>query len=936
MTHSLKTRLTLLLPLAATLPVLPVLATFCCDFRNTPSLPSSRSLLITSAVSLPLFFLTLRWLTNKMLAPLFDLVRHADRLQNLQGDDRLWTPPPTGEVAILGNALNRLVGLLNRQQEADEREEIYRTLADISTDLIFWVSADRMTIHYISERCEELTGYRREEFYRDAGLLDRILHPDYRALWQQQMSGAARGSGAEPTDFALIHRQGRTVRVSHSCWSVWGKGGEHRGIRGRFSDVTHLREIEADRRTGEEELQLRNGFQETLHETILGLMGRLELNGLLSNIIARAAALMKTTHGFIYLVNEDKTSLELRVGLGRYETADQHPLVRGEGFPGHVWERGTTCTTPEMQSWGGAFPPPGCNSLRATVATPLTSEGELCGVIGLSYDADGLTFDAGKINLMRQFAELASLALDNTRLQYSAKRDIFERGKTEERLRKLSHAVMQSPVSIIITDLHGTIEFANPHVARLTGYEPDELLGKNPRILKSGLTGAEKYRTLWNTILAGEEWRGELQNRKKNGQLYWQRVLISPVRDQNGVITHFMAINEDISDLKIMENQMRHAQKMEAIGQLAGGIAHDFNNILTAIIGYGNILVMKSPADSFSRSTAEQILAAAERGASLTKGLQTFSRKQVSTFLRIDLNSIIERIDKLLTSLVGNNIGLTIRLSQEPLCISADGMQMEQVLINLVSNARDVLPDGGSITVTTELADLDTEFTTSHGIGPRGRYALLTVADTGQGMDDETLRRIFDPFYTTKESGKGTGLGLSIVYGIVMKHQGHVICGSTPDEGTRFRIYLPLMDEETTQHAPPVADAPARPAEKTYVILADGDPASRNVTRQILEEFGYTVIEAADAGMIVQKCRDLQDAIGLVVLDGIISGARGLKTLREIRAASPGNRVVLCADPQDSGTRQLLSSAPEISLLPKPFTPKELLMKIREVARNVV
>jgi PAS domain S-box-containing protein len=325
---------------------------------------------------------------------------------------------------------------------------------------------------------------------------------------------------------------------------------------------------------------------------------------------------------------------------------------------------------------------------------------------------------------MQPSAELASLALDNAGLSDSAEKELHERTKAEERLRKLSHAVMQCPISVIITDLEGNIEFTTPHVARLTGYEPEELLGRNHRVLKSGFTSNAKYKNLWDTILAGGEWHGELQNRKKNGQLYWERIHISPIRDNTGIITHFMEIKEDISDLKIMESQLRHTQKMEAVGQLTGGIAHDFNNILTAIIGYGNILMMKLPAESSLVATVKQVLAAAERGASLTQGLLACSRKQASNLTLVDLNNTIERVEKLLLNLIGDNIKLVSILAKQPLMVTADSMQMEQALITLATNVRDAMPEGGSITIRTELVDLNADLSFIQQHCPKGALCV--------------------------------------------------------------------------------------------------------------------------------------------------------------------------------------------------------------------
>ena len=457
---------------------------------------------------------------------------------------------------------------------------------------------------------------------------------------------------------------------------------------------------------------------------------------------------------------------------GVYNSLIHHPITPGQGIAGRVWNRGESLCIDDYCHWEGRLPDPDRDILHAMACVPLKANHEVIGVLGLAFVDQAVVFNDEQMELLTQFGELASLALDNARLYDAAQKELADRTKAEEELRKLSHAVEQSPVSIIITDLQGNIEYANQHFTNQTGYSQEELLGQNPRILKSGLTTQTEYRDMWETILSGHEWRGEFQNIKKNGALYWELALISPLRNSSFVITHFMAIKEDITERKMMEDQLRHSQKMEAVGQLAGGIAHDFNNILTAIIGYTTILQMKTPENSPLKLTTDQILASAERGASLTQGLLAFSRKEVNNPGRIDLNGVLGRVEKLLVRLIGEDIRLITLPSEQPLPIMADSMQMEQVLMNLATNARDAMPEGGEITISSEMVKLDSHFIAAHGFGNSGQFALLTVSDTGHGMDPDTVKHIFEPFYTTKETGKGTGLGLSIVYGIIKKHNG--------------------------------------------------------------------------------------------------------------------------------------------------------------------
>jgi PAS domain S-box-containing protein len=940
---ALKSKLTLHLPLAASL----VTALFLCVLQyifldiDSPAptvagapTPARHLFLWGSIIPfMLLLFFAIRFLLVRMTEPLLAFISHIEQLPPGTAEERLSPLPPSRERAPLDSSFRDLIAQLDKQrQEAARHEQLYRTVVECSSEVMFWVSADQTTIHYISPHCRELTGYAPKDFYGDAALLDRIIHPDFHQRWQE-LSGCREFT--THIELALVTSQGQTVWVNHVRRPVFDEAGVCSSFRGNFSDISHIRESNLARQASEEALRLQNSYLRALHETTLGLVGRLDLHNLLSAIIVRAAALMDTEHGFICLLNDEKTAMESRVRLGFFETLEPTPVMRGEGIPGYVWEQGTPCATTDYRQWVRGADISRYESLKATAGVPLTSGGEVIGVIGLSYTVPGQFFDDKKIQQMQQFAELASLALDNVRLFNSARNELEEHARAEDRLRKLSHAVMQCPVSILITDRQGVIEFVNPQVTRLSGYEAEELVGQHTRILKSGLTSQTKYKNLWDTILSGRQWHGELQNRHKNGQLYWERALISPIRDTEGVITHFIAIQEDISDLKILENQLRHSQKMEAIGQLAGGIAHDFNNILTAILGYGNILLMQLPVDSPSRKTADQILAAAERGAGLTQGLLTFSRKQSSNMSRVDLNSIVERVEKLLITLIGESSTLIVQLSKDSLPVMADSMQIEQVLINLATNVRDSMPEGGTVTLKTELVSLDSDFAASYGFG-NGRFVLLTMSDTGHGMDEETVKRIFEPFYTTKETGKGTGLGLSVVYGIVKKHNGHVLCASRPGEGSDFHVYLPLPEDTTTQPTLPPPSAPPPPARSHLILLADFDETSRKTTRTLLEEFGYGVIEAKDEKIAIARYQEQQNPIHVVILDGIADEENSLMMYREIRKTVPLEKILFCCGAQDAILNTLLSVDRDLHALTKPFPPKELLMTIREVVKDAL
>ena len=378
---------------------------------------------------------------------------------------------------------------------------------------------------------------------------------------------------------------------------------------------------------------------------------------------------------------------------------------------------------------------------------------------------------------------------------------------------------------------------------------------------------------------------------------------------------------------------MRHSQKMDAVGQLAGGIAHDFNNILTAIVGYASILQLKLPDESPLKKNAEQITATAERGAILTQGLLAFSRKLTSNRVSVDLNEIINRVHQLLLRLISEDIHLEIKLDPHVLPILADSGRIEQVLMNISTNARDAMPRGGSIVITTEAVTINSDFVLAKGFGKPGRYALLTCADSGEGMDEEVVKHIFEPFYTTKEVGKGTGLGLSIVYGIIKEHNGYAFCHSTKGVGTSFQIYLPLLNSAPDAFEEKIEEQMAPVQGRDCVLIAEDDKTTRALGREILEEFGYAVIEAVDGEDAIVKFREQKERIRLVILDVIMPKMNGMEVYNVLRGDAPDVRALFCS----GYAKEVLNSqgvmGEGINFLPKPFTPKDLLMKIREVLK---
>ncbi len=382
--------------------------------------------------------------------------------------------------------------------------------------------------------------------------------------------------------------------------------------------------------------------------------------------------------------------------------------------------------------------------------------------------------------------------------------DITERKHYEERVNLLSAALESAADATVITDNRGVIEWVNPAFTTLTGYSPEEAIGRNPReILKSGYHDEAFYRGLWTTILAGHTWRGELINRRKDGTLFTEEQTITPVRGARGEIRHFIAIKHDITERKRAEEELKQlrdrfyqAQKMESIGRLAGGIAHDMNNILMPIRGYVDMMLTNSPADTPENAYLREIRRSADRAAELMGKMLAFSRGQVLRREPLDLNEMIRDYERMVKPLIGENINLAVELEDDLMPVNADRGQLEQVIMNLLLNARDAMPDGGEVTIETAGRYVDEGHAVGQEIVYPGQYVILRMRDTGEGMSSETRKRVFEPFFTTREIEKGRGLGLAIVYGIVKQHRGYISVRSEPGKGAVFEVYLlPVTDE---------------------------------------------------------------------------------------------------------------------------------------------
>ncbi|MFH2066135.1 MAG: PAS domain S-box protein [Pseudomonadota bacterium] len=508
--------------------------------------------------------------------------------------------------------------------------------------------------------------------------------------------------------------------------------------------------------------------------------------------------------------------------------------------------------------------------------------------------------------------------------------DITERKQAEASIRKLSQAIEQSPVSIIITDVTGRIEFVNAAFTKVTGYSYNEVLGLNPSTFKSGETTAEEYSLLWKTIRSGGVWQGEFHNRKKNGELFWEQATIAPVRDADNVITHYVAVKEDITERKNLEDQLRQTQKMEAVGQLAGGVAHDFNNMLGVIIGYAELALGKTGLDDSLRKNLQGILAAGIRSSEITRQLLAFARKQTIVPRILDLNEIVEGMLKLLRRLIGEDIDLVWRPGAKLWPVKMDPSQIDQILANLCVNARDAIAGLGKVTIETQKAIFDKAYCAEHrGFSP-GEYVMLAVSDNGSGMDKATMEKIFEPFFTTKGVGKGTGLGLSTVYGIVKQNDGFINAYSEPGHGSTFKIFFPRHTDLSSQEPKTVPESQNLSGQETILVVED-EILHLELVVQILERYGYQVLAASSPGEALLAAQKHIGKIHLLLTDLIMPEMNGRDLSKEITFFCPGIMCLVMSGYTSNVIEDHGILDEGVHFIQKPFSMRHLAVRVRKI-----
>jgi PAS domain S-box-containing protein len=503
-------------------------------------------------------------------------------------------------------------------------------------------------------------------------------------------------------------------------------------------------------------------------------------------------------------------------------------------------------------------------------------------------------------------------------------RDITQQRKLELEMLKLSQALRQLFDAVMITDINGNIEYVNPAFEKMTGYTLMEVIGKNPRILKSGKHDKKFFEDMWRTIKQGKVWRGELINRRKNGELYYEEMTISPLVDSDGNITHFIAIKRDITESKLIESQIMQVQKLESIGSIAGGIAHDFNNILTSILTSLDMLEKKLPVmDSDIFRFINVIRTNANHGADITRRLLNFVRRETGRFTNIDVEQLINEVVVLISHSFPKNIKIETDVPEGLKYTYGDYSQIIQALMNLCINSKDAMPEGGILKISARIVP---------SIELKGRFAevedmdyiMLSISDTGSGIPDEIKDKIFEPFFTTKSPERGTGLGLPIVWKVIRNHRGYITFESEVGRGTTFFIYLPAVEVEIEA----MQEEIEKVSEKSTgtILIVEDEEHLRLLLKDYLESKGFKILEAVDGYEALEIYKKHMKQIDLSIIDIGLPQLDGITTFRKIMQMNPDARVVLSTGYflSEPSLTQLMAEEGLAGFIQKPYNIKDI------------
>ncbi|MFN2244324.1 MAG: GAF domain-containing protein, partial [Anaerolineae bacterium] len=682
-----------------------------------------------------------------------------------------------------------------------------------------------------------------------------------------------------------------------------------------FRDIT-------ERRRAEEEIRRRNRELVLLNRIIATSATSPALESFLESVCKELAQAFGASQSIATLFSQDKA--ESMIVAGCSTSGDNHyrgrtmPIER-DPYSQQVLRHRSPLYLEGIHTDIRRSPSDEPRARRSTAASlllPLLVDGEIEGSIRMDA-ATSRTFTSSEIDLAHRIADQVSTALARIRL--------------EEAQRRLTAAVEQAAEGVMITDTEGSILYANPAFDQITGYGRGKAMGRHARALLQVARDPAVRTEMWQAVTSGQTWQGRFTSDGRDGNTYTVDSTVSPVRNQVGDVVNYVATLRDMTREVELEKQFQQAQKMEALGRLAGGIAHDFNNLLTVIQLSTRLLEKGLRRQDPLWDHVQHIREAGDRAARLTRQLLSFSRREVVEPKALRLNQIVEDLSRMLKRIIGEDIDLVTSLADDLWPIRADAGQIEQVLMNLVVNARDAMPGGGILTVETGNVVLDEEYAEFHVDAQPGEHVVLAVCDTGQGMDQEIMAHLFEPFFTTKEQGQGTGLGLSTVFGIVRISGGHIRVESNVQEGTCFYVYFPRhVEAETEVHwAAYMPDSALAGECEGTVLVVEDDAGVRDLAVRVLESHGYHVLHAGCGPDALLLSEQYDGPIDLLLTDVVMPHMNGRKLAEQVRAQRPGIPVLFMSGYADSNILRRGTLPAGMAFLSKPFAVEELIQKVR-------
>ncbi len=827
------------------------------------------------------------------------------------------------------SSVGRQIGLVIERKRAEaeqtrlnaeikEKTDRLNTLVATVPGVVFEVtglpgSVDQKT-NFVSEYVTPMLGYSVSEWLATPQFWLSIAHPDDRERVQRDASTEFVQGRDGAHEFRWIRKDRQIVWVRAHTIIVRGEDGNPIGVRGVVTDIT-------ERKRGEE-MQARRETHALFRADVSAALavGRAPLRATLESCTEAMVKHLSAAFARIWTLDRDGKILELQASAGIYTHIDGgHARVPvGQFKIGEIAQERAPHITNEVQNdprvsdkeWARE------QGMVAFAGYPLMVEDRLLGVMAM-FARDPLPDDT--LDALQSVADVISQGIERRR----AERDLRE---SEERYRDLvenAHDIIYSH------DLEGNYTSMNEAGAQITGYTVAEALALNQTQTVAPEFKNKVHEMIARKLAGVTDTAFEMEIVAKDGH----RIMVeanTKLVYHDGVPVGVQGIARDVTERKHLEEQLRQSQKMEAIGQLAGGVAHDFNNLLTAINGYSGLALQRIDEHHPLRSYLEEIKKAGDRAANLTRQLLAFGRKQILQPLPINLNDIVSDMNKMLHRLIGEDIVLTARLDPALNRVKADPGQIEQVLVNLVVNARDAMPQGGNLTIETATVELDQEYANTRvGVLP-GHYVMLAVSDTGIGMDEATEARIFLPFFTTKEKGKGTGLGLSTVYGIVKQSGGNILVYSEPGHGTTFKVYLPQIKAEPQKVDAAVVEL-AMPSGSETILLVEDEDVVRGLASKILEQAGYKVLAASRGAEAIRLCRERNEPIHLLLTDVVMPETSGKEVADQVTELLPSLRVLFMSGYTDEAIVHHGVLDSNVEFIQKPFTPAGLVMRVREV-----